>query len=211
MRFTIAMLALLAALSMVVPEAFAAPSCAPTLKVAAKNYPGKENIHTGNDLTLPAGKAEAAEGNRLIITGRIRDPECKPIPNAYVELWQNNPYGKWILADGEMLANTSPTFTGTGQTYTDVEGRFSFITLFPAPIKNSTPSVYVRIEAPGNEPYITRLFFSGDVRNDKDPVYKKLSAKALSDTTLMMQPDDDDTVVGTIEFVMPKRAPYRTY
>lgn len=211
MRFSLLTLMLLAILSLAGSEVFAAPVCTPTKTVAAKNYPGKVGIHPGNDLTLPAGKASAAEGNRLIITGRVRDPQCRPVPGAYVELWQPNPYGKWILADDAALANTSPTFTGTGQTYTDAEGRFSFITLFPAPVKKDAPSVYVRIEAPGNAPYITRLFFSGDVRNDQDPVYKKLPAKALADSTLLMQPDEDDTVVGSIEFVLPKDAPYRTY
>lgn len=211
MRFSYIALALLAALSMMAPQVFAAPVCTPTVTVKAKNYPGKENIHPGNDLTLPAGKAYPVEGNRVIITGRIRDPECKPVPGAIIELWQNNPYGKWILADGDALASTAATFTGTGQTYTNEAGEFSFITLFPAPIKDSAPSVYIRIEADGNAPYSTRLFFSGDQRNDADPVYKKLSAKALSDSTLLMRSDYDDTLVGTIEIVLPKKAPYRTY
>ncbi len=212
MRLTLATLSLLAVLCLAAPVVMAAPACTATNRVATENYPGYKNIYPSNNLLLPAGKSIEADGNRLIITGQVLDPACKPIPEATVELWQNNPYGHWLRATDSDLVTPYPTFTGTGRTYTDVEGRFSFTTAFPAPLKDRAPFVNLRVKIPGNgNSYATAVFFEHDARNSNDPVYVKLSEKTRRDAELKMAPDADGTLVGTIKIVLPAPSPYRTY
>lgn len=211
MRFNVS-IALLAGFWAILPAiSHAEPTCTPTNRVAPSNYPGFGKIHPSNNLVMPAGKAVEAEGNKLIIHGQVRDKNCKPLPEAMVELWQPNPFGKWTRATDVDLATPNAVFVGTGRTYTDEEGRFTFITAFPAPMKGRAPYVNIRVSLKGVANHSTALFFSDDTRNDKDPVYRKLSAKTRSNTTLKMLQDGNGELVGEVDVVLPVKAPYRTY
>ena len=211
---------------MVVATAAAAqaePSCTPNARVATQNYPGAAVVITSNNLLLPAGKAVEAGGQKIVIQGRVLDARCAPVQEAVVELWQNSPTGRWLLAGREDLATPNAVFAGAGRTYTDSEGRFSFITAFPAPLTyrvtrnkrtytiTRAPFVNLKISAEKMDTFTTALFFSDDVRNDKDEVYSKLSSKARSDVTIRMQQNDASELVGDIELVIAGKSPYRTY
>jgi protocatechuate 3,4-dioxygenase beta subunit len=211
MRATFLILFIVSMLAVSTGSTVAAPSCTPTNRVATSNYPGFDKIHPSNNLVLPAGKAVEAEGNKLIIHGQVRDKNCKPLPEAMVELWQPNPFGKWTRATNVDLATPNSVFVGTGRTYTDEEGRFTFITAFPAARKGRSPFVNLRVSMKGVANYSTALFFENDVRNEKDPIYRKLSSKTRSDATLKMQQDVGGELVGTADIVLTAPSPYRTY
>ncbi len=191
--------------------AFALPSCAPSNRVPVENYPGAKAINTSNNLVLPAGKAMAAEGQKITITGKVLDKNCAPVMNAVVELWQKNPYGRWILASDADLAGAEPTFAGTGRTYTDNEGKFVFFTLFPAPAEKRAPFVNVKIQGQGISDFTTALFFAADKRNDADAVFMKLSEKTRKDISLVVDENEAGELVGTVEIVLPVVTPYRSY
>lgn len=215
----VSVLALCAWPSLVMAE----PVCAPTAQVKTQNYPGAAAVVTSNNLLLPAGKAVEASGQKIIIAGRVLDTRCAPVQEAVVELWQNSPTGRWLLAGREDLATPNAVFAGAGRTYTDSEGRFSFVTAFPAPLTykatrnkrtytlTRAPFVNIKITANQMPALSTALFFSDDVRNDKDEVYGKLSSKARGDVTVRMREDDAGDLVGDIELVLSGKSPYRTY
>jgi protocatechuate 3,4-dioxygenase beta subunit len=191
--------------------AHAAPQCAPTATTPVRNYPGAANIPPSNNLMLPAGKVHEAEGQKFTLSGRVVDKNCMPIPEAVVELWQNDPFGKWHLAGGAERATPNAVFAGAGRTYTDNDGRFNFVSAFPAPLGKRAPFVNLKISAPSFRDAHTALFFSDDVRNEKDEVYKRLKPKARQDVTISMQQDEEGNLIGTVEVVLPGNAPYRTY
>jgi protocatechuate 3,4-dioxygenase beta subunit len=191
--------------------AWAAPACKPTATVKVQNYPGASSIVTSNNLVQPAGKSVAAEGQKLIIKGRVLDSRCMPIPEMVVELWQNSPTGRWLLAGDRDLATPDPVFAGVGRTYTDNEGRFTFITAFPAPLGKSAPFVNVKVKGYGMADFSTALFFENDARNDNDTGYKKLESPTRQSVTLSMSQSEEGDIVGAIDLVLPSKAPYRTY
>jgi len=204
--------ALLFALSLALATpGFAAPTCVPSNRVATENYPGARAINPSNNLVLPAGKAVAAEGQKITITGKVRDKNCAPVANAVVELWQHNPYGRWILATDADLAGAEPSFAGAGRTYTNNEGEFTFFTAFPAPVGKRAPFVNFKIEPQGLSDFTTAAFFAGDERNDADVVFKKLSEKTRKDVSLMVEQNAAGELVGTLEIVLPTVVPYRVY
>jgi protocatechuate 3,4-dioxygenase, beta subunit len=191
--------------------AYAAPTCAATARVATSNYPGAAAIPTGNNLLKPAGKAVEAEGQPLTLQGVVRDRRCAPVAGAVVELWQSNPFGRWLLAEPRDIATPEPTFAGAGRTYTDQEGRFTFVTAFPAPIGKRAPMLNIKLSGEAIKPVSTALFLGSDSRNEADSVYKKLSPKAREDVTIIMRASDDGSWLGNIEIVLEGAAPFRTY
>ena len=191
--------------------AYGEPVCKPTSVIATHNYPGAASIPSTNNLIQPTGKAVAVAGQQLIIQGRVLDMRCAPVREAVVELWQNSPTGRWLLAGDADLASANPVFAGAGRTYTDGDGNFMFITAFPAPLGNNAPYVSLRIRAEAVPDMSTALYFSDDTRNAKDTKYSKLASNVRSDTTIAMQQGDDDTLLGTIQLVIPAKAPFRTY
>ena len=191
--------------------ALAASSCNVSASVTAHDYPGAQKIPTTNNLMLPTGKAVEADGQKLIIHGRLRDSHCAPVPEATVELWQNNPYGRFLLAQPRDLATPNAMFAGAGRTYTNSNGEFTFITAFPAPSRYATPSVNIKINADHMDSYMSALFFSGDERNEKDASFKKLSLAARDDVMIHVREGEGDGLVGNIDIVLPGKAAYRTY
>ncbi len=208
--------------------ALAEPTCLPTPKLATINYPGVHRIPTTNHLLKPTGKSIEAEGQRVILMGRLFDKNCMPVPNAIIELWQVDPYGKWILAMPEDIATPNPVFAGAGRTYTDNEGNFSFITAFPAETRTyvrdehgkiirtiiHAPNFNLRINAEDMPAFSTRLYFTGDNRNSQDPLLKKLSIEARQRVMLDMQPlsaTPTDGHFGVIDIVLPSVVPYLEY
>jgi protocatechuate 3,4-dioxygenase beta subunit len=189
----------------------AEPSCAPSTTVAAQHYPGAEAIPTTNNLLQPAGKAVAATGQKIVIRGRVVDTRCAPVGNAIVELWQNSPTGRWLLAGQDDLVSAGPVFAGAGRTYTDNEGNFSFITAFPAPLGGHAPFVNVKVLGRGIPTVTTALYFSGDARNDADTAYGKIATGARKDTLIQMSQGSGDEIIGTVQLVIASKAPYRTY
>jgi protocatechuate 3,4-dioxygenase beta subunit len=201
----------------------AAPTCLPTPKAQVTNYPGASHIPTVNNLLLPAGKSIEAEAQKLIILGRLVDSECKPVPEAVVEIWQLNPFGKWQLAEGADLVTPSPAFTGAGRAVTDSDGNFSFTTGFPGVTSRrvwvqrqpitiyNAPRINLRIKARGFPTFTTMLYFDSDRRNPEDPTFKRLKPDAQQAVIMNMTQDGDGTLTATKEIVLQGKAPYRSY
>lgn len=78
----------------------------------------------GPDL-VPPGSVGAVR-----LHGRVLDGASEPVPDALVELWQVDPAGSVVTAEGS-LRRDGWTFTGWGRAATDALGRYSFSTLRP--------------------------------------------------------------------------------
>jgi protocatechuate 3,4-dioxygenase beta subunit len=190
----------------------ASAECMLTPPLRTTNYPGVSAIPTTNNLVRPTGKSLDAEGQRLTILGRVLDRNCMPIKNALVEIWQPDPFGKWVFPSRAELANPEPVFAAAGRASTGTEGRFSFITLFPGPVKNTAPAIHIRVKAPQMRVFETILFFENDARNADDPVYRQLSQEKREGVTLRMNPlSGQPGYAGLIDLVLPGEEKYVTY
>lgn len=113
----------------------------------------------------PVARA-AVPGEAIAICGAVRNCDGAPVPDALVEIWHADPEGRY--ADG-----TQPdAFLGFGRCATGKDGRFEFRTLRPgAPSEHEAPHVAVGVLGTGlNSRLVTRLYFDGDPRNERDPV-----------------------------------------
>jgi protocatechuate 3,4-dioxygenase beta subunit len=191
------------------PSAYAA-SCTPSPSIATQNYPGFRNIPNGNNLLKPAGKAVESTGQRVVIYGTLFDRQCVPVADALVELWQVDPFGKWMLANREDLVNPNPVFAGAGRTYTDESGRFYFVTAFPAAVGKRAPHFDLRIAVRDQKDFSTVLYFADDGRNAKDGYYAKLGGDARQKASLQVN-EGRDGLSAAATIVLPYKVPYRGY
>lgn len=191
--------------------AMAEPSCSPSAQAKDYDYPGVKHFPTTNNLMLPTGKAVPIDGQMVIITGRVLDSQCKPVPEATVELWQASPLGRWQIPGAADFASVRPQFAGAGRTYTNSDGTYSFITAFPAPSRYATPNVNIRVKLRGLPTYSSALFFAGDVRNDKDKAYQTFGSGTRDDVSIVMREGEDGALIGALDIVLAGKAPYRTY
>ena len=190
-----------------------AASCSPTPPLPVQHYPGVDNITPGNNLRMPAGKAEeSTDGQRVVLYGTLLDNNCVPIADARVELWQVDPFGKYMLATPEDQVSARPVFAGTGRTYTGNDGSFRFITSFPGVADKRAPHFDLRISLPGQKDFTTALYFAEDGRNAKDPVLAKL--KQPEDRRKLNMQVNEAGAAGlgaAITLVMPYKVNYRGY
>ncbi len=190
-----------------------AANCVVTPALPVMHYPGAGNIPPGNNLRMTAGKAvEANEGQRVVIYGTLLDSNCVPVADAKVELWQVDPFGKWMLATHEDLVDTRPVFAGAGRTYTGNNGSFYFITSFPGVAEKRAPHFDLRISVAGQKDFNTALYFADDGRNASDPVLNKLKAPEDRRKLNMQVNEAGGAGLGAAAtIVLPYKINYRGY
>jgi hypothetical protein len=100
-------------------------------------------------------------GTKIIVTGYVLTPDCKPIANAWLDFWQ---------ADGEGVYDNEG-FILRGHQFTDANGRYILETVIPGEYPGRTPHIHVKIRT-GNGPVLTtQLYFPGIEANNQDGIF----------------------------------------
>jgi len=142
---------------------------------------------------------EGVTGERIRIDGRLVDGEGLPIPDAVIEIWQANSYGKYAHPDDKQDKPLEQRFRGFGRIATDDDGYFRFSTIKPGitPGPNGTaqaPHLVVRLMMRGLlRGLVTRAYFADDPRNNTDPVLQLIEPERRS--TLMLKPSPEDATL----------------
>lgn len=136
------------------------------------------------------------EGEHIRIAGHVRDGDGAAVPDAMVEIWQANHWGRYNHpADGRDLP-LDPHFMGFGRCETDAQGFYSFDTIKPGRIpfnadQLQAPHINVALFARGLLNHVfTRLYFADDEANAGDPVLGYVPSERR--TTLLAQPVSAD-------------------
>ncbi len=135
-----------------------------------------------------------ADGERIVLRGRITDGAGQQVARACVELWQASPAA-------------SSGWEGFGRCNTDATGEFRFRTLKPgaipaAPGSNlgQAPHVAVTILASGLMTQLhSRIYFAGEAANVRDPLLASLDPGRRA--TLVATPDgrEDEVPVWRLD------------
>lgn len=122
-----------------------------------------------------------AAGEKIELTGIVTDGDGAPFADVCIELWQADPAA-------------SDTFPAFGRSRTDADGRYRFVTLKPGPVPgrgNTTQAPHLALWVLGRglmRGLATRVYFSGEARNDTDPVLTSIEDPARR-ATLIARPD----------------------
>jgi protocatechuate 3,4-dioxygenase, beta subunit len=126
-----------------------------------------------------------AQGQRIIIAGRVLDQDGRPVPNTLLEIWQCNAAGRYRHERDQHDAPLDPNFHGVGQVVTNEKGEYRYLTIRPGayPWRNThnawrAAHIHYSIFGPAFVTrMITQMYFPGDPLLDADPIYLSIPDK----------------------------------
>ena len=164
----------------------AAPALIATPRqTAGPFYPPKPHGETDVDLTLLDGHAERAQGDVILVRGRVTDLNGAPLANARVDIWQANHYGRYAHPADSNPAPLDPNFQGIGITRTAEDGSYGFKTIRPAPYRVSPRAnsarrprhIHFRVTHESASDLTTQMYFDGDPLIETDGVMRRTPAE----------------------------------
>jgi protocatechuate 3,4-dioxygenase, alpha subunit len=124
--------------------------------------------------------SDSTHGQRIGIEGQVIDGDGKPVPDAMIEIWQANAYGRYNHPDDKQEKPLDGNFTGWGRSGTDPNGVYFFDTIKPGPVPASeasvqAPHINITVFARGMLAHaFTRIYFSDEPENETDPVLNSI-------------------------------------
>ena len=85
-------------------------------------YPAMKAADLSGDLTHVPERPGRAEGQLLNVMGRVLDIRGEPVPEATLEVWQANTYGRYTHPADRNPAPLDPNFEGFASLKTDTRG-----------------------------------------------------------------------------------------
>ena len=110
-----------------------------------------------SSLVEPGSKAE-----RLLLTGVVFSPQCKPLANALLDFWHCDEAGEY----------DNRGFRYRGHVFADAQGRYSLETIVPGEYPGRTRHIHVMVQAPAGRVLTTQLYFPDEPRNRSDGIYR---------------------------------------
>lgn len=161
----------------------------------------------GNDLTLGVN-GHRAEGDRIRLSGRVRDTAGNPIAGARVEIWQVDARGHYTVETG---ADHDPGFAGYGTHVTDAAGAYTFTTIKPkgygryGGLIRRAAHVHMRVWTQRRKPLTTEVWFAGEAGNESDSFISRIRDAQLRRRMLVqLEPDPEGTRTGLFDVVVPR-------
>ncbi|HEY5762654.1 MAG TPA: intradiol ring-cleavage dioxygenase [Rhodocyclaceae bacterium] len=122
-------------------------------------YPDSLPADRDADLTQIAGHAGTAQGQVLLLDGRVLDRQGKPMAGVQVEIWQTDANGRYIHSGDRGKGKRDPGFQGFGATVTAADGRYAFRTVVPKSYGSRPPHVHARLLRDQREVLVTQIYF----------------------------------------------------
>ena len=128
-------------------------------------------------------------GQPAWVEGSVTDLQGKPVAGAQVEIWQCDEAGHYHHPDDRGKAD--PAFQGFGQVTVGADGQYRFRTIRPAPYSGRAPHIHVKVKLASRELLTTQLYVAGDPHNERDFLWRSLSADARDAVTVAFKPGGD--------------------
>jgi protocatechuate 3,4-dioxygenase beta subunit len=168
-------------------------------------YPIQDQADKDNDLTRVKGRTRSARGKVVILKGIVQDDQCRPVPNALVEIWQACASGKYNHPGDPNTAELDPDFQYWGRAVTNAKGEYEFKTIRPGhyPATNTwmrPAHIHMKVHRRGFEELTTQVYFKDDPYNRGDRILQALSPAEKSNVIVdfKKQPHQADTGVFNI-------------
>ncbi len=154
-------------------------------------------LHLGLEwLTTTDLAKNALAGEQIVVAGSVLDGDGKPIPDAVLEVWQANAYGKFAHPEDTQGKQIDPGFSGFGRIPTDKDGRFRFVTIKPGATPGpantlQAPHIVVAVFMRGLLRHLyTRIYFSDEGANTADPILGTIQEPVRRDTLIARRAAD---------------------
>lgn len=137
------------------------PACGEKPERTPSQTPGpfySPNSPRRSSLIEPGSKAE-----RLVVTGFVLSPQCKPVANALLDFWHCDDAGDY----------DNKGFRYRGHLFADAQGRYNLETIVPGEYPGRTRHIHVKVQAPGGRVLTTQLYFPDEPGNRSDIIYRR--------------------------------------
>jgi protocatechuate 3,4-dioxygenase beta subunit len=119
-----------------------------------------------------------AEGQPIVVRGRVTDEDGRPVRKALIEVWQANCRGKYEHPDDITPELPDPNLKAFGRMLTADDGSYRFRSIKPGAYPNPgydnwmrPPHIHFSILCAGvMQRLITQMYFPGESLNDIDPI-----------------------------------------
>lgn len=146
----------------------------------------RKDIASPNSFDLTRQGKGQPLGERIVVSGRVMDEDGRPVRDSLVEIWQANSAGRYLHKWDQHDAPLDPNFSGVGQTFTDSEGRYRFITIRPGayPWRNHANAwrpehIHFSLFGPAFATrLVTQMYFPGDPLLEFDPIFNSVPDEA---------------------------------
>ena len=126
------------------------------------------------DLTrVDAGVIAHAQGQPIIVRGRVLDRHGHLANGVVMEFWQANAKGIYRTPAHEGHRDIDPWFNGYGRLRADT-GAYTLRTVMPGTTGDRAPNITVTIFSDGINRIVTQLFFPDQAANVTDPILSML-------------------------------------
>ena len=120
-----------------------------------------------------------AQGEAVIVEGNLLDGEGVAIPDGFLEIWQANGDGRYIM---NKPASSAAEAVGFGRIRTRPDGSFRFATIKPGAVpydaeRMQAPHLVVLVYMRGLlRNLVTRIYFADELANLTDPILQLVPA-----------------------------------
>jgi protocatechuate 3,4-dioxygenase, beta subunit len=142
----------------------------------------------GSDLITPSDADLTTQhdgepiGQRVILSGQVRDSGGRPVPDTLIEIWQTNAAGRYRHSREHHPAPLDPNFDGIGRCITDSAGRYRFVTIQPGSYPwgnhyNAWRPAHIHFSLFGRaftQRIVSQMYFEGDPLLRLDPIYNSV-------------------------------------
>jgi protocatechuate 3,4-dioxygenase beta subunit len=148
-------------------------------------YPVTLPSDTDFDL-LTQGKLRYTRGTPIWLDGSVTDTTGRPLRGAVVEIWQCDQRGHYHHPGDRGSADVA--FQGFGRVAVGADGSYRFRTIRPVPYPGRTPHIHVKVKLAQRELLTTQLYAEGDAGNERDVLWRRLSADDRAAVTVPFEP-----------------------
>lgn len=109
-----------------------------------------------------------AKGERIVLTGRVFGPDCKPAAGALLDFWQADEKGEYDNAG----------FRYRGKAATDAQGRYRLETIVPAEYPGRPRHLHVKAQRAGGRALTTQLYFPDESRGANRALVMRIDSRS---------------------------------
>jgi protocatechuate 3,4-dioxygenase beta subunit len=146
-------------------------------------FPAVQTPIPTDDLTVVDGMVGRAQGEIIVVEGRVLNRVGEPIESARVVIWQANSFGRYAHPNDSNPAPLDANFVGFAQIISDCDGAYRFKTVKPGSYPAGSGRIrppHIHFEVQGKfDRLITQMYFPDESLNASDPLLMSANAPDL--------------------------------
>lgn len=162
-RFLLVLILIAVLLSLAACKPGTTPGPNPPASLAAPSAPGAPVLDSDLAKLLSFDAPAQAQGEAILLYGRVLDTTGAPLPGAVVEIWQTDANGVYDHPGDPNTASRDQAFQFYGAATANESGYYVFRTLLPGEYEPRPRHIHVKVRLDGQVVLTTQFYFEQDL------------------------------------------------